>query len=201
MFRTFLYRIVIVALLVGVLGGLAGVEAQSPPFGGCGGFASHKVVLRFQPNLNVPNPLTIITQLDSPGDKAFLAGAELEYNTPAGGELFAVTFSAACRLKGALSGPLPDDDTPTEAVIGDRVEVGIQLDDGVNAPLEMGPGPIPFCSGNRWAMHSSTFCRRVNAGTNTIRVYGRLIDDPQDPQTGNLVGELGPWTLQLLVND
>jgi hypothetical protein len=31
MFRTFPYLIVVVVLLVGVLGGLAGVEAQSPP--------------------------------------------------------------------------------------------------------------------------------------------------------------------------
>jgi hypothetical protein len=187
MFRTSPHLIVVVALLVSVLGGLDSVEAQSPPPPvRCGGNTLKKVALRaqqFDPtelrtrNLYVPLP-----------------GAEIAYNAALGGDLFTVTFSAACRLRGASSGP-------SDETVGDHIGVIVVVDDGVNPELVMEPGAVPFCSDNRWAMHSATFCRGVNAGTNTVRVYGALIDDPQDPQTANLFGVLDNWTLQLLVND
>jgi hypothetical protein len=134
------------------------------------------------------------TELRTDNEYVPLPGAEIEYNAATGGDLFTVTFSAACRLYGASSGPSGE-------TVGDVIGVKVVVDDGVHPEIVMGPGLIPFCSDNRWAMHSATFCRGVNAGTNTVRVYGVLLDDPEDSQTGNLVGVLDNWTLQLLVND
>jgi hypothetical protein len=174
MFRTLLGVIVVVALLSGVLVGTDVVEAQTPStVTMCGGNPVKQVALRTQ---------TEPTLLPAGEEVELNQGVmEIKYNAGAGGDMFVVSFSAECLLLEPSSGP------------NDFVGVYVTLNDEI-----LPPGRIQFCSADRPATYSATFCKEgTQGGFHSVRVYAQVVNG----DTPGLTGALGKWTLMLQVTE
>jgi len=147
MLRTVLGVIVTVALLAGLLGGVANVEAQSEPqtLFYCAGNTVKKAVAR---------AFVAENQFNVDED---LADATFIWTVPSGGsDMLLVTFSAQCRIENGSS--------------EDFVEIEVQRND-----RPMPPGKVKFCSADDSpTTYSATFCERVGPGTHTIQVVAKV---------------------------
>ena len=181
MFRPFLGLIVVVALLVSVSGGGAGVAAaEEPQVCHVAGSPAPKAVKVRTYEGTVPIS----------GSLAQLPGAEVSFTVPSGTDAALVTFSAGCRLKNASSGPSGADDyVGVQVMLGTATAVGEPMRP-IGVPL------TPFCSDDSWAAYSVTYCGRVGPGTPWVRVYAYVIDGEG---ANTLQGELLNWTLQVQV--
>jgi hypothetical protein len=96
---------------------------------------------------------------------------------------FVVTFTGVCRLFGASA--------------DDWIAIQLTLDGIV--PLKPTEGIAPFCSDDNYSSHSVTaFETDVLPGDHTVEVRWRIIDSAPG---GDLLAEVGPWSLLVLVRD
>jgi hypothetical protein len=96
---------------------------------------------------------------------------------------FVVTFTGVCRLFGASA--------------DDWIAIQLTLDGIV--PLKPTEGIAPFCSDDNYGSHSVTaFETDVLPGDHTVEARWRIIDGAPD---GDLLAEIGPWSLLVFVRN